>query len=158
MKIECILSFFITIVKMTTVGVKGSDVYTADGIENPLVALSVQLVRGVGHDTVRDGIEKTLKDIQSRTLEDLFVLVFQTRDIRGGKGERAAAMAMWSALLTNDVTKPLALDLLDLVPEYGCWQDLFKMDSIAWSRVLVIVKKQFLMMNLECVMGVVRLF
>jgi hypothetical protein len=129
---------------MATVGVKGSDVYTAEGVENPLVALSVQLVRGVARGTVADGVENSLKSSQSRTLEDLFVLLFQTRDIRGGKGERDAAMAMWEALLNNERTRALALDLLDLVPEYGCWQDLFKMSSITWSRVLAIVKKQFL--------------
>ena len=116
-------------------------------IDNALVALSDHLVRGVSTSTVTDGISRVLLSITDAnklsTVQDLFVLLFQTRDIRGGKGERAAAMAMWSVLLSNPVTSSLALDLLDLVPIYGCWQDLFKMPLVAWSRVLVIIKEQF---------------
>ena len=74
-------------------------------------------------------------------LEDTFVTLFRTRDIRG-MGLRDASMAMWTTLLQNTDTQPLALDLLDLIPEYGCWQDIFKMPSEAWPRMLDIVQAQ----------------
>ena len=35
-----------------TVGVKGSDVYTPHGVDNPLVALSALLTRGVPKETI----------------------------------------------------------------------------------------------------------
>lgn len=133
---------------LSKVGVKGSNVYTSTGVENPLVALSVKLVRGVNKDVVANSVFQALLEVTNsnalQALQDIFVLLFQTRDVRGGKGERAAAMAMWDMLLNNEGTKDLALDLLDLVPEYGCWQDLFKMPSVAWSRVLELVESQIL--------------
>ena len=129
---------------LRAVGVKGSDVYTAAGVENALLALSVQLVRGVHPETVSQRVTEALKSSSSRqTLEDIFVLLFQTRDIRGGKGERDASMAMWNALLTCEETKALALNLMDLIPHYGCWQDMFKLPSVAWPRMLDIMEKQF---------------
>ena len=53
------------------------------------------------------------------------MLAFQTRDVRGGKGEREAFRLFYDALLSNPKTCPIAMDLLDLVPEYGSWRDLF---------------------------------
>ena len=82
-----------------------------------------------------------LGSTNDRHLEDTFVTLFRTRDIRG-MGLRDASMAMWTTLLQNADTQALALDLLDLVPEYGCWQDMFKMPSEAWSRMLDIVQAQ----------------
>lgn len=128
---------------LRTVGVKGSDVYTAAGVGDALLALSVQLVRGVHPETVLQHVTDALKSSSSReSLEDIFVLLFQTRDIRGGKGERDASMAMWNALLTSQQTRALALNLMDLIPRYGCWQDMFKLPPVAWPRMLHIVEKQ----------------
>ena len=104
----------------------------------PLSMLTQSLVRGVSEATVT---QLVLEALRSTTLEEIFVLLFQTRDIRG-KGLRDASMAMWATLLANESTRPLALDLLDLVPEYGCWQDMFKMPPEAWPRVLDIVVSQ----------------
>ena len=129
-------------------GVKGSDVYTVTGVENPLVAMSVQLVRGVSEDVVYNHVIAVLSSLTPENrvelLQDLLVLTFQTRDVRGGKGERRASALIWDALFKCPETKSLALDLLDLVPEYGCWQDMFKLPPVAWSRVQDIMEAQFL--------------
>ena len=134
--------------ELVTVGVKGSDVYTATGVENPIVAMSVQVVRGVAESTVYTHVKTILATMtpenKRELLEDLFVLAFQIRDVRGGKGERTASALIWDALFKFPETKDLALDLLDLVPEYGCWQDMFKLPPVAWARVEDIVKAQFL--------------
>ena len=119
----------------TQVGVKGSDVYTASGVENPLVALSVLLVRGAPEDRIRQGLDAVLASGRPEDLEDAFVLAFQTRDIRGGKGERELFQTM---LLYFLETKPhIALAILELVPEYGCWDDLYKItDQRAIKKVI----------------------
>ena len=87
-------------------------------------------------------------DSNKRTLEETFVALFQMRDIRGGMGQRHASMTIWKQLLDSPEyqtkMRALALDLLDLVPEYGCWQDMFKMPQSAWPRCLEIVEKQFI--------------
>ena len=107
----------------------------------PISTLTNSLVRGVSEATVSQLISEVLRDQTPKTLEELFVVLFETRDIRG-KGLRDATMAMWSTLLANESTRALALDLLDLVPIYGCWQDMFKMPSQAWPRILDIVVSQ----------------
>jgi hypothetical protein len=132
---------------MTQIGSKGSDVYTATGVEDPRVALSVLLTRGAAVPDIRSGVNAVLAmDDKDQAIKDIFVMAFQTRDIRGGKGERTVAYEMLKALLdTNEVTS-LALDILDLVPEYGCWRDLFVMTQSypkLQDRVLDITVHQF---------------
>ena len=112
---------------VTTTGAKGSDVYTTTGVGDERVALSTLLVRGADESLVRNGMNSILAKDQLQWLEDAFVLAFQTRDIRGGKGERKVSEAMWAALLAHPRSRELALNLLDLIPEYGCWRDLFSL-------------------------------
>jgi len=114
-------------------GVKGSDVYNGTG--NPLVDLSVLLVR--------DGWNKQLEALFLEVLEvaedDAFVLAFQTRDIRGGKGERKLFSHMVRLLLTHRTR--LMIGLLNLIPEYGCWRDLFEFPEVRF-HVNAIMAKQ----------------
>lgn len=109
----------------TAIGVKGSDVYTAAGVQDERVALSALLNRGVSAQTIKPLIDAIIAKDESNQLEDLFVLAFQTRDIRGGKGEREVFRIFYDTLLANPKTCYIAMDLLDLVPEYGSWRDLF---------------------------------
>lgn len=131
----------------TMIGVKGSDVYSSDafcGAGDKMVALSALLTRGILPATVGDAISAILTmTSEPRLIEDLLVLAFQTRDIRGGKGERDASKYLFEALLKNPKTYALTLNLLDLVPEYGCWQDLFKLPHECLNRLKQIVATQF---------------
>jgi hypothetical protein len=129
----------------TQIGSKGSDVYTAAGVEDPRVALSVLLTRGADVSTIRSGVDAVLGfEDKAQAIKDIFVMAFQTRDIRGGKGERTVAYEMLKALLENKEVGSLAEDILDLVPEYGCWRDLFKLaETHATTRVLDITEHQF---------------
>ena len=102
-------------------GVKGSDVYSSSG--DALVDLSVRLVRGGWTTGLADLFTKALESSE----EDAFVLAFQTRDVRGGKGERELFKKMVEVLLKE--RRDLMIGLLDLVPEYGCWRDLFTLDE-----------------------------
>ncbi len=131
----------------TQIGTKGSDVYTATGVGDPRVALSVLLTRGADISTIRSGIDSILAmEDREQAVKDLFVLAFQTRDVRGGKGERAVSYEMFKYLLDNAVYTSLASDILDLIPEYGCWRDLFQLAEThakAKDRVLEITEHQF---------------
>jgi hypothetical protein len=99
-------------------GVKNSDVYTTT--DNPLIDLSTLLVRGASPSTILTLVKKCIEV----SIQDTFVLAFQTRDIRGGKGERHLFDILISALYKSKATRHMTLELLDLVPEYGSWRDL----------------------------------
>jgi hypothetical protein len=130
------------------IGTKGSDVYSSaafNTVGEKMVALSALLTRGVSQDLVWKSLDDIFTDgLNFQQAEDLFVLAFQTRDIRGGKGERDASKLIFEYLLArDDTTRVMALHLLDLLPEYGCWQDLFKLPLSATPRVKQIVREQF---------------
>lgn len=126
------------------IGAKGSDVYSFDGVGDKMVALSAILTRGISSLVIDDAIcAMLLTTANSNFIEDLVVLAFQTRDIRGGKGERDASKHMFEALIKQPNTRELTLNLLNLIPEYGCWQDLFKLPSECLPRVKQIVIEQF---------------
>lgn len=128
----------------TMIGVKGSDVYSFNGVGDKMVALSALLTRGISVITVVDAVFDILEKASNNDIiEDLLVLAFQTRDIRGGKGERDASKHIFDALLKDPKSRALTLNLLDLVPEYGCWQDLFKLPLENIQRVKQIVSQQF---------------
>lgn len=131
----------------TMIGAKGSDVYSADAfkkVSEKMVALSALLTRGVSKTTVDDSVRSIVSEASiGENIEDLCVIAFQTRDIRGGKGERDASKHIFEALLWQPFTRQVTLDLLDLVPEYGCWQDLFKLPHEFLPRLKQIVVKQF---------------
>ena len=126
-------------------GVKGSDVYESTG--DPRVDLSVMLVRGLTAEKVAAGMEAVLAMPTMAALEDLCVLLFQTRNIRGGKGERALAYDMLVAL--DKKQHGLSLALLPLFSKYGCWRDLFKLaeNKAFTDAVMDIVVKQFALDN-----------
>jgi len=104
---------------LETIGIKGSDVYTTT--TSPLLDLSALLVRGASAETLAPLLKKCLTADQE---EDAFVLAFQTRDVRGGKGERKLFDIMLADLYRYRPEKTIAL--LDLIPEYGSWRDVFR--------------------------------
>lgn len=133
----------------TTLGTKCSDVYTADGVGNHMVALSALLVRSVKSDIVDIQLTKILDGVHTnKDLEDLMVLAFQNRMPRGGKGERDVFKTLYSLFFHYEDTNLLALDLMDLIPEYGYWKDLFQLypqfrGYPQGERIKEIVKSQF---------------
>jgi hypothetical protein len=108
----------------TTIGTKGSDVYTANGVNDPRVALSVLLVQGADESNITSGLDAILATGDRQMVEDAFVLAFQARDVRGGKGIRDVTQIMIKHLLSQPKWRPIMLDLLEKIPEYGSWRDL----------------------------------
>jgi len=129
------------IMSASKVGIKGSDVYETTG--DPRVNLSVMLVRGLTAEKIQVGVEAVLAMPSKEALEDLCVLLFQTRNIRGGKGERTLAYDMLGAL--DKKQHALSLALLPLFSHYGCWKDLFVLgQNVAFKEtVLELTVKQF---------------
>ena len=131
-------------------GAKGSDVYASGAFQTfdeKMVALSVLLTRGADEASIKRHVNQLISLCNGREdLENLVVLTFQTRDIRGGKGERDVSRYMFECLLECAVTKDMTSSLLDLISEYGCWQDLFKLSQKMPSilpAVKAIVADQF---------------
>ena len=129
---------------LTKLGTKGSDVYSKEGVGDPRVALSVLLTRGAQPALLQERMEAVLAmEDWTMALKDLCVLVFQTRDVRGGKGERLIAMEMLKMLLEHSKYSSLALNLLEFVPEYGSWRDLFVLaETHAQQRIQDLVVDQ----------------
>ena len=102
------------------VGVKGSDVFASTG--NPRLDLSVKCVRGADAAALQSALDSVLALKTQMALEDAFVLAFHSRNIRGGKGEKAVFQVLYDRLcMTQGI---VAKELLDLIPHYGCWNDL----------------------------------
>lgn len=110
----------------TKAGVKGSDVYTEAGVGDSRVVLFQQLVRGLDRKEIR----RILYKAPEEHLVDYLVMAFQTRDVRGGKGEKALFYEMLDVLF---VRRPdWIVPVVELIPTYGYWKDLWVMYERMW--------------------------
>lgn len=116
---------FVSAMSATKTGVNGATVFTEEGVGDTRVSLFTMLTRGLEPAYIEDAVARVFATGDEAAIEDLFVMAFQTRDVRGGKGERALFYAMMAALYKHRA--PTVLDLLHLVPEYGCWRDLWEL-------------------------------
>lgn len=90
---------------------------------DPLIDLSKMLVRGLNKEILASKMDEIMAVGTKESFEDVFVLSFATRNIRGGKGERDLAKDMWLYLAFHHTDT--FIKVLSLVPKYGCWDDLF---------------------------------
>jgi hypothetical protein len=104
-------------------GVKGSDVLTST--RSMLLDLSVMLNRGLPQAEIQNALRQIFTYGTNEEKVDAFILTFQTRDIRGGKGERDLFTHMFNELFL--ISTKAATATLPLIPEYGCWRDVFNM-------------------------------
>jgi hypothetical protein len=80
---------------------------------------------------------------------DLWLLAFQARDVRGGKGERDLFATAFNAVMRKRGAAGVAEGraLLPLVPEYGSWLDVVKLfadpNCPVHSDALALIVKQF---------------
>jgi hypothetical protein len=110
----------------TKVGVNGADVYTEAGVGDHRVTLFTMLNRDLELEYIRSSVDAVVavSGIYNKAMRDLFVMAFQTRDIRGGKGERKLFYNFMRVLAAYD--GPAVKRVLELVPEYGCWRDMWE--------------------------------
>ncbi len=105
------------------VGVKGSDVYTETGVGDLRVTFYTQLNRGCARDVLVDHVRRFLQS-DTATQTDFLTMLFQTRDIRGGKGEKDLFVTMMVEVMR---LRPQWVPVLcKLIPEYGCWKDIWR--------------------------------
>ena len=111
---------------------------------NPLTTLSEMLVRGASFTDIEEEVNTIVANTTNDVIEELVVLMFKTRDIRG-TGERRLFHMMFSILYA---TYPHVLEsTLGLVPKYGYWKDLFYIACTNYRiapSVMVISYKQLL--------------
>ena len=126
-------------------GVNGADVYTEDGMGDGHVALFTMLNRHLEPHYIHQCVEKLASQNNYDWIRDLFVMAFQTRDVRGGKGERKLFYEFFSAL--HQFYPKVCSTMLTLIPEYGCWRDMWSLWTLIpelRSPILELVKKQFM--------------
>jgi hypothetical protein len=107
------------------VGINGADVYTEEGVGDYRVSLFTMLNRGLNGDYIQEYVTKVFNRGVVEEMRDMFVMAFQSRDIRGGKGERKLFYDFMRALYKHD--KEMVRVVLSLIPEYGCWRDMWEL-------------------------------
>ena len=100
-------------------GENGCVEYTDAGIGSDILALS-QRVRG---GDVRSLCRAVLERRDPQEITQLVLLLFVTRNTRGGKGEKKLAYEMYLELWR--LYPDTATELLQLFPLYGYWKDIF---------------------------------
>ncbi len=116
-------------------GANDANCYTAEGVGDALVPFYTSLTRKAGEEFIKTSIKAVIKQRESKgfthtfeeRVRDLWLLTFQTRDVRGGKGERDLFVEMFDAMTKahhNSINEALAM--LHLIPEYGSWLDMIK--------------------------------
>ena len=135
--------------ELKTVGVNGADVYTAKGTGDMRVAFYTSLLRDMTETEIRQFVRETLDEGERRDklqeyMQDLWLIAFQARDVRGGKGERRVALDLFAILFEKfPVT---GKRLLEFIPEFGSWRDMFYLmqkHSHMQVPAMALVSKQF---------------
>jgi hypothetical protein len=129
----------------TQIGVNGATIYTEEGVEDYRVSLFTMLNRDVHYKYIKKYINKIYKKGDKDEIADLYAMAFQSRDIRGGKGEKEIFYTFMKYLYKHN---PSAIEaLVDFIPEYGCWKDMWVLyNKIPQLRqdILIKTKKVFL--------------
>jgi hypothetical protein len=123
-----------------TTGVNGAAVYTAEGIGDKRVAFYQSLVRGASYMDILQFVgevyaEGCAKGKVGEYVCDLWLMAFQARDVRGGKGERKISEMLFHCLI--DDTRLWASHcgkVVEMMAEYGSWRDVFSMWSLMMDK------------------------
>ena len=110
-------------------GENASPEYTADGVQDPRVALFFALVRGMERPRLTEMLDSLFATARSDVAADAMVLAFQTRHCRGGKGERD--LFYWMIIHLHTMYPETTTELLELIPHYGSYKDWFQIAALA---------------------------
>lgn len=122
-----------------------------EGLGDNLLGLFFGLVRKKNEECLIKEVKNILDGKSIEEIKNLFLVAFQTRWCRGGKGERKLFYVIFSELY--DYYPEVCLELLELVPYYGYWKDLRNFyfyhfekkkgeDDILFQRIVEILQKQ----------------
>lgn len=87
--------------------------------------LSFKLIRNLDIEELKTRMNQIINLKDKDKVQDLIILAFQTRNCRenqGGKGEKNLFHEMFLHLYT--IFPQTCLELLEIIPEYGSWNDL----------------------------------
>lgn len=108
-------------------GENGTVEYSATQVNDPVVALFFALVRNIPDERIIELFDSCMSyavrnpRAGASVVADLFVLTFQTRDCRGGKGEREL---FYKLLLKLNLSFPDTVkQLIPLTSEFGYYKD-----------------------------------
>lgn len=126
-------------------GENGHPALSQKGLGDDIVALFFGLVRNKSDEKLKEEIHKILESKNDEEIKNLFLLAFQTRWCRGGKGEKKLFYIIFSELL--DSYPDICYNLLELIPHYGSWKDLralyhYHQDPILFSKICDVLEKQ----------------
>ena len=95
--------------------------------KSSLVDAFFKLCRGIPFAEVESkvvGLFEGLSEEEKKEMcEDAFVLWANTRDVRGGKGERE--IGNWVFIVLCGMFPELGMQMCEFVPEFGSWKDVF---------------------------------
>ncbi len=118
------MTSFVSAMNLMKQGVNGSTVFTEDAID-PRVVLFTSAIRDSDFHFIKETLWKFIGNSNELEL-DGWLLAFQIRDIRGGKGERDVFYKMLKVLL-DSATSDMGDKMIRLIPEYGSWLDIMNM-------------------------------
>lgn len=102
--------------------------------------LFFQLVRSLKQEAIDSSIEKIILSNNQQNIMDLFIILFQTRNCRGGKGEKNLFYFMFLKLYQY-FPKTIMM-LIPLIPKYGYYKDfwnileIIKVDSVINAKLI----------------------
>jgi hypothetical protein len=108
------------------VGENGHPALSAQGLGDTLLALFDRFFQGITERDLRDFLIQILKEARenhdSEQVVNVFVMAFNTRWCRGGKGAKQCFLTALKILFEE--FPAAVLKVLPLVPEFGYWKDL----------------------------------
>ena len=129
-------STFVTAMDRTNTlsrGENGAMEYSNEGVQESRVALFFALVRGLPSDRLLDLMNLVVEDARiernPNIIVDIFIMAFQTRHCRGGKGERDLFYKMVLQLVL--IYPQTVESLMCIVPRYGSFKDWFQLVDLA---------------------------
>ena len=114
-------------------GENGCPEYTLDGMADIRLGIFSKFVRNIPTESIDELVEKAINQIENlessnqkfEYTRDLFVLLFEKRDCRGGEGEKRIFEHYFWSLASHYPAH--CLEMISLIPEYGCWKDMFEL-------------------------------
>ena len=108
-------------------GENGHIELTFEGLGDAFLGLFDKLVRGLDTEILEGLIDNVLKETSTpESVKNLFLLAFQTRWCRGGKGERNL-FYKFIIILYDKGYRDEVLAIIHLIPLYGYWKDLLSL-------------------------------
>jgi hypothetical protein len=120
--------------------IQAPNIYMSEESRKFILGLHVIMNRGGKSTAIQELLIKN--PISDDTIEDILVVIFHILDNQRGKG--GICHSLLKALYSIPRYSDLILNILDLVPVYGSWKDMFKLSRCFENHILEIVEKQFL--------------